>query len=155
MEFKGAVKVEKERLEQFLTIWNEHIEYYEKQSELSSEMVNNWWDKTYGGGRFTRWWYKDRKTLVSYVRSTADVYVDPWSFTWSFTWDLLQYANLLPKRRRWGFLMRYVSEANEIKALYGSGSDIYLSSSQARLVNYCLEIESLSEVLKKEGMDNV
>ena len=157
MNFEGAVQVDRERIKQFLDIWEENSDWYDNRideiTNTATKLLNEWWsEKSWLG----KWWYSEYKEVchigvlkwwLKYekgVRRTG-------TFSSFFnnrhlTCHLLELNELPPKNRWWDLTLRR-SDHDNIEDLYKCGEPVYLNPSQAGLVNEFLEMKSLKEVL--------
>ena len=64
MKFEGAVQVDRERIKNFLEVWEENSNWYDNRIEeitnTATKLLNKWWDEKSWLGK---WWYSEYKEL--------------------------------------------------------------------------------------------
>lgn len=161
MNFEGAVQVDRERIKKFLDVWKENSQWYDNRMDeiinKATKHFNQWWDEKSWLGKW--WWdeYKNvsgMKVLLWWLKYEKDVRgTNSMFFSHNHLIYCLIELNEIPSLSRWDYLVLNKSMHSNIKNMYECGEPVYLSPSQARLVNEFIEMDPLEDVLKEWEKD--
>ena len=164
MKFEGAVQADRERIKQFLEVWEENSDWYDNRIEeitnTATKLLNKWWDEKSWLGK---WWYGECKELchlgvlkwwLKYEKNVSGLGTMSSFLNNNHLIFYLEELNELPCRARWWTLTLNRSDYRNIENVYKCGEPVYLNPSQAELVNEFLEMDSLEEVLVPEKVTN-
>ena len=153
MNFNGAVQVDKERIKQFLDVWKENKEYYDKVVEETTEEAavehKDWWEGLSWVGKllYYKWRELEGTVLLKWkFEKIHRLYVGEYFDNTDYN---LRFIGKLPYVLRWSYLVDDKELASDIFSMYKGGEYVWLNPEQAELVNTFLEMKPLTELLEE------
>ena len=141
MNFEGAVLVKNEKLREFLTVWDETQSQYDKALEKADSWAKEEFSKL---NRLQKWWYSYKggsyQELLTMYRFKGNH-----SGMFTSLCSVLILLDFLPSKRRWIKLFWSNHHTEQIRNLEKCGEPVYLSSEQANLVNWFLEMKEFDD----------